>query len=194
MSIEKLEREYNIKVEYVNFPLHPDTPAQGISIVDLFGGQSALPRIEASQKRMKALTAAEGLPMADRTMVYNSRLAQELGVWAAAQGKGPEFHQAAFRAYFAEARNISDPEVLVALAEGVGLDGAQARKVLTERLYKSEVDSEWSASEAAGVNAVPTFEAGGTRVVGAQPYEVLAQLVEKAGATRRSTPSGTSAQ
>jgi predicted DsbA family dithiol-disulfide isomerase len=35
------------------------------------------------------------------------------------------------------------------------------------------------------VTAVPTFVAGGYGVVGAQPYEVLVQLVEKAGARRR---------
>jgi predicted DsbA family dithiol-disulfide isomerase len=34
---------------------------------------------------------------------------------------------------------------------------------------------------------VPTFAAGGYGVVGAQPYEVLEQLMQEAGAERRTS-------
>ena len=37
-----------------------------------------------------------------------------------------------------------------------------------------------------GVTGVPTFVAARYGVVGAQPYEVLERLVERAGAPRRS--------
>ena len=55
---------------------------------------------------MKALMEAEGLPYGERTHSYNSRLAQELAKWAEAKGKGSTFHDAIFRAYFVEDRNI----------------------------------------------------------------------------------------
>lgn len=191
MRIERLEREYEVQVVYVNFPLHPETPAEGISLVDLFGGEGALPRIRASQERLKQLAAAEGLTMADRTMTYNSRLAQELGVWATEKGRGPAFHPAAFRAYFTDGRIISDPAVLAGIAASVGLDSTEAHRVMAERRYRDAVDREWAASRAAGVTAVPTYEAGGRKVVGAQPYEQLARLVEQAGAKRRAAGPGT---
>ena len=168
----------------MNFPLHPDTPAEGITLEELFGPGSA-ERIKASRQRLAQIAAAEGLPMGERTKTYNSRLAQELGVWATEQGRGPAFHDAAFRAYFAEARNISDPEILAELAAKVGLNREAARRALRERTYRAAVDREWAASRAAGVTAVPTFEAGGKRAVGAQPYEELARLVEAAGAKKR---------
>jgi predicted DsbA family dithiol-disulfide isomerase len=186
VRIEKLEREYDIRVEYVNFPLHPDTPPEGISLADLFG-PDALPRIAESQKRLKHLAAAEGLPLADRSMTYNSRLAQELGRWATDQGRGPEFHRAAFTAYFAEGKNISNVEVLTAIAEQAGLDSREARKVVQERRYEAAVDREWSACEAAGIEAVPTFDVGGQRMAGLQPYEQLAAMVQAAGAKKRSS-------
>jgi predicted DsbA family dithiol-disulfide isomerase len=169
----------------VNFPLHPDTPPQGIALADLFGGPAALPRIRESQKQLLELAAQEGLPMKERTMTYNSRLAQELGSWATTKGKGPEFHAAAFRAYFVQGQAISDPDVLVELAGQVGLNREEARAVLRERKYKDAVDREWADCEAGGITAVPTFEAAGRRVVGAQPLEVLADLLEKAGAEKR---------
>jgi predicted DsbA family dithiol-disulfide isomerase len=168
----------------VDFPLHPDTPAEGISLEKLFG-PGALPRIRESQKQLKALAQAEGLPLSERNMTYNSRLAQELGVWATSKGKGPQFHLAAFRAYFVQGRNVHDLAVLAVLAREAGLDPDEARRVVSEGRYREAVDQEWTESEAAGVSAVPTFEAGGRRVVGAQPYEELARLVEAAGAKKR---------
>lgn len=156
-------------------------------MLSLFGGgENARARIARSQGRLRAMAAAEGLPMSDREMTYNSRLAQELGVWATTRGKGQAFHDAAFRAYFAGARNIGDRKVLLDVAASVGLDRAEAARVLDERRFRDAVDREWEQSRTAGVTAVPTFEAGGRRVVGAQPYEELARLVEQAGALRRS--------
>jgi predicted DsbA family dithiol-disulfide isomerase len=137
---------------------------------------------------MLALAAAEGLPMTARTHTYNSRLAQELGTWATERGLGPEFHDAVFRAYFVRAEDISDPEALVAVASGIGLDAEEARRVLQTRSQRAAVDAEWAQSRQRGVNAVPTFDCGGQRVVGAHPYEVLAGLVESAGARRRTSP------
>ena len=43
----------------------------------------------------------------------------------------------------------------------------------------------WAKSRQWGVTGVPTFVAARYGVVGAQPYEVLVQLMEKAGARRR---------
>jgi predicted DsbA family dithiol-disulfide isomerase len=186
VRIEKLESQYDLTVEYVNFPLHPDTPAEGRRLVDLFGGGAeAAERIASSQQRLARYAAQEGLPMAKREMTWNSRLAQELGAWATAAGLGPAFHRAAFHAYFAEGKNISDQEVLLDLAAAVGLDRKEATQVLEKRTFREQIDREWARARRAGVNAVPTFEAGGHRVVGAQPYKVLEQLVVAAGAVKR---------
>jgi predicted DsbA family dithiol-disulfide isomerase len=179
-----LQREYDVELEYVHFPLHPDTPADGMLLVDMFGGPQAMPRIRESQKRLKALAEAEGLPMSDRERTYNSRLAQELGVWAEEQGKGEAFHERVFKAYFVDGKNIGSAEVLVEIAREAGLDPALARKVIETRSHSARVDADWRRSHEAGVTGVPTFVAGGERVVGAQPYEVLVDLVVKAGARK----------
>ena len=185
MRVERLQREYDIRVEYVNFPLHADTPQEGVALLELFGGEAARPRLRESQQRLKALAAAEGLPISDREMTYNSRSAQELGAWATRQGKGKEFHDAVYRAYFVDGRNIAERDVLLALAASAGLDPKEAAGVLDHRTFKSVVDQEWAASRTAGVTAVPTFEAGGRKVVGAQPYGELVRLLQQAGAKKR---------
>lgn len=181
-----IEREYDVRVEYVNFPLHPDTPAEGMLLEDLFGGPSARPRLEASQARLMEMAKGEGLPMTKRDRTYNSRDAQELGAFATERGVGAAFHDAVFRAYFGEAKNISNRATLLDIADAAGLKRADAERVLDTRSHAQAVDLEWARCRQAGVTAVPTFEAGGQKIVGAQPYEALRALVERAGARRRS--------
>ena len=178
MRIERLKAEHDVTIEWVHFPLHPDTPATGRALSDLFAGRNV--DRQAMHAQMKARMAAEGLPYGERTMTYNSRLAQELGKWADTQPGGEAIHDALFRAYFVEARDISQPAVLLEIAERVGLSAGGAREVLEKRTFKEAVDADWELSRQYGVTGVPTFVAGRYGVVGAQPYEALEQLVRKA--------------
>lgn len=120
----------------------------------------------------------------ERTRTSNSRLAQELAHWAVREGVFA-IHDALFRAYFVEGVDIGDRTELVRIAESVGLPGDAARRVLDERSERDAVDADWERTRAMGVTGVPTFVASGYGVVGAQPYEVLEQLVLEAGAERR---------
>jgi predicted DsbA family dithiol-disulfide isomerase len=117
-------------------------------------------------------------------MTYNSRLAQELGKWADTQPGGEAIHDALFRAYFVEARDISEPAVLLEIAQAVGLSVDGAREVLERRTFKDAVDADWKLSRQYGITGVPTFVVGRQGVVGAQPYEVLEELVKEAKGER----------
>jgi predicted DsbA family dithiol-disulfide isomerase len=178
VRIERLKAEHSVKVEWVHFPLHPDTPPEGRSLADLFAGRNV--DRKAMHAQMKARMDAEGLPYGERTMTYNSRLAQELGKWADTQPGGAALHDALFRAYFVEARDISQPAVLLEIVEQVGLSAAGAREALETRTFKAAVDADWELSRRYGVTGVPTFVIGRHGVVGAQPYEALEALVLKA--------------
>ena len=167
-----------MQVKWVHFPLHPETPPAGRSLEEMFAGRGYdIPKMQA---QMRARMEAEGLPYGNRSMTFNSRLAQELGAWADGQPGGEAIHDALFRAYFVDGRNIGDPEVLVEIAASVGLPASQAREVIEKRTHKAAVDADWARSRQYGVTGVPTFVAGNHGVVGAQPYEALEQLVKQA--------------
>jgi predicted DsbA family dithiol-disulfide isomerase len=183
VRVEKLKETFEIETVLVHFPLHPETPAEGRSMAEVYAGRGIDP--EAVYARMKGLMDAEGLPYGRRTHTYNSRLAQELGKWADTQPGGAAIHDALYRAYFVEARNIGDPDILVEIAGSVGLSETEARAVIEERRFKDAVDADWAKSRLYGVTGVPTFVAARYGVVGAQPLEALEELVEKAGAPRR---------
>ncbi len=135
---------------------------------------------------MKRVADMEGLPLGERNMTYNSRLAQELGKWAESMGKGDEFHNGAFRAYFAEGKNIGNIPELVSLAGQIDLSEKKATEVLETRSFRDAVDRDWEHSRRMGVTAVPTFTMDSHAVVGAQPYEVLEQFMKERAVKERS--------
>jgi predicted DsbA family dithiol-disulfide isomerase len=127
--------------------------------------------------RLKKTAAELGLPMGARTKTFNTRLAQEIGIWAQTRGKGHAFHNAAFQAYFADGRNLADKAVLMDLIRSAGLDPDAGQTVMDDRLFSDAVDADWHLAARKQVTAVPTFFMGLEKLVGAQPYEALEKLV-----------------
>ena len=124
----------------------------------------------------------EDLNPVDRALAF-SRLAQELGKWAVTQPGGEAIHDAIYRAYFVDTVNIGKIEELVRIAGETGLDAKAAREVLEMRSFQEAVDADWRHAGELGISGVPTFVAGKFGLVGAQPYEMLVRLVQKAGET-----------
>jgi predicted DsbA family dithiol-disulfide isomerase len=133
--------------------------------------------ISGMMARLRMAAAAEGLPFGDRTMTYNSRLAQELGKWAESKGKIEAYNRSVFQAYFLHGRNIGHGETLVALAESVNLNPKEAEVVLGERRFERAVDADWTRSRLMGIRAVPTFVLDDRVLVGAQPEAALDEFV-----------------
>ena len=171
-----MRKDYEIEIRWTAFPLHPNTPEEGLALEELFADRSV--DIDQMMARLKQVANEVGLPLGERKKTYNSRLAQELGKWAESKGKGDEFHNAVFRAYFVDGKNIGSIPELVDLAKSVDLHGKEAQKVLETRAFKEAVDLDWSRAYAMGVTAVPTFVINNQAVVGAQPYEVLEELMK----------------
>jgi predicted DsbA family dithiol-disulfide isomerase len=137
-------------------------------------------------RRLKMLMDAEGLPFDEgRNMTFNSRLAQELAKWAEGKPESESLNMSLYQAYFVDGQNIGDVEVLMDVVGQVGLQAEEAQDILKQRVMRSAVDADWQHARSIGVSSVPTFAVGMTGVVGAQPYEQLAQFIESVGAAKR---------
>jgi predicted DsbA family dithiol-disulfide isomerase len=178
-----LKESFDIEVQWRAFPLHPETPEDGRTLEELFAGRNM--DIPAMLERLKKVADDLGLPWGTRKMTFNSRLAQEMGKWAEEKGKGYGFHEAVFRSYFVEGKNIAKRDVLLGLAKKVGLPVKEAREVLESRSFKEAVEEDWKLSMKWGVTAVPTFVIDGHAVVGAQPYDVLEAFLVQNGIKKR---------
>ena len=181
--LKKIREIYDIEVKLVHFPLHPETPAKGRRLQDLFNCSPT--EIEEKNNRMRDLLEAEGLPFKDRTHTYNSRIAQEIGTWADTQEGGAAIHDRFFEAYFVEGKNVGDIDVILDVVSKSGLHTDEAHSVIKERRFKAAVDRDWSKSHQYGVTGVPTFVAAGKGLVGAQSVEALEHLMSEIGAKKR---------
>ncbi len=137
----------------------------------------------------------------ERTRWYDSTPAHEAAEWAREQDAPAleeQLRRAIFRAYFAQVRNIADPEVLLDAAASVAVPGpndgkmrytpeqlADLRAALDERRYREAVQRQFQAAREIGVTGVPTTIAGNYALVGAHPYEQFRRLMEAAGAEER---------
>lgn len=169
-------KNYPVTLQWIYFPLHPDTPEEGRSLEDLFRGLSSQ-EIAGKQAQMKHLMAQEGLPYGARTMTYNSRLAQELAKWADSQPNSQAMHAQLYEAYFVAGKNIGKLQELLQVTQAAGFSVEAARDVLENRRFQDAVNEDWNLAHQFGVTGVPTFVAGQYQVVGAQPYSVLEKLI-----------------
>jgi predicted DsbA family dithiol-disulfide isomerase len=112
--------------------------------------------------------------------IYNTFMAHQLLHWAAMEGLQSELKMALFEAYFSHRENVGDPAVLVATAEGVGLDPLRATEVIATACYASAVRAEQTIWLERDVHAVPTFFFnGGFPVPGAQEAATFVKVLER---------------
>ncbi len=170
-----MKRDYEIAIRWRAFPLHPDTPEEGLLLEQLFADYPV--DVKKLMRKLRKTADNLGLPFGEREKTYNSRMSQELGLWAESKNMGDAFHNAVFRAYFADGKNIAKVPVLLDLTESVGLPREEAAAVIATRAFKAAVDADWALSREMEITAVPTVVMKQDKLVGAQPYDMLERLM-----------------
>ena len=107
-----------------------------------------------------------------------SYTAAEGAYCAGDQGRFWEFHDTLFTNWTGE--NVGDftADKLAGYAAAMDLDTAAFEQCLNEGKYKGIVEQDKANGEAEGVYATPTLLINGFKVEGAQPFEVLKQIIE----------------
>lgn len=168
------------------FQLNPDMPREGADrksyLEAKFGGPARAKEIYA---RVSAEGAKEGIAFdfdgIKRTP--NTLAAHSVLRWALGAGVQNELKERLFRLYFLEGRDIGDYQVLADAAAAEGMDGALVRKLLEEGSDTDLIQQEDMTARQMGITGVPFFiferKYG---VSGAQPSEVLLQVIDKVAA------------
>ncbi len=100
--------------------------------------------------------------------------AAEAANCAGAQGAYWPFHKALFSMKY-----DLTTEAYQQYAAELGLDTQAFTECLTDRRYESEVMADYNYAVNLGVRSTPTFFINGIPIVGAQPYEVFKQVIDK---------------
>ncbi len=179
--------DHPFAIEWHPFQLNPDMPAEGMDrrayLEAKFGGPEGAAQVYGRiEDTAKAAGLAIDFSAIQRTP--NTIDAHRLIHWSGLEGRQTATVTRLFKAYFENGQDIGDRDVLLDIADGVGLD-----RSMIERLIDSDADLEDIRARDAharqrGVTGVPTFVLAQTHVLpGAQPTElwtnVLDELAEK---------------
>jgi predicted DsbA family dithiol-disulfide isomerase len=184
-ALERFPHRDEVEVLWRSFQLDPTVPEGRTfptlpALAEKYG--RSIDEMRLMQSRVEDTATGEGLhyDLANGTS-GNTLLAHELLHLAAGHGKGGEMKERLLHAYFEESRSVFDVEALVPLAVEVGLGEADVREALSDRRHLSAVRGDAATAQALGATGVPFFVVDRKyAAAGAQPAEVLLQLLEKA--------------
>src|SRR4051794_27998841 len=175
----------DVTITYRSFELDPAAPSARTGSHDEHLARKYGMTVEGARQLNEQMTqtaAVEGLDFRlDRIRGGNTFDAHRLLHFAMESGHQAELKERLLRATFTEGEPIADRDALVRLAAEVGLDETAARDVLWSDRYGDAVRADEQQATAYGVTGVPFFVVDGKYgVSGAQPADVLLQLLERA--------------
>lgn len=130
--------------------------------------------------RLRSVAAEVGLTMESRDVIINSRRALAAAEFARQHGRFEAMHHALFKAHWELTGRLESVDDLVAIGASVGLDPEQLRAAIEDGRYESVIDETRREAESVGINAIPAHVFGSRYlVVGAQPYEVFKQVLDR---------------
>ncbi|WP_020391897.1 DsbA family oxidoreductase [Kribbella catacumbae] len=174
--IEEATKDLDVEIEWKPFELRA-FPA---------------PTLRPEDEYLPAIWARAVYPMARRLGVDitlptvspqpYTQLAFEGYQFAAERGLGTEYTHCMFRAFFQENQDLGQPDILQALAEEIGLDGAAFRAALDDRAYRAKHQDALREAQAHQVQSVPTILVGDTRIEGVpSPVQLRKAIVDTLG-------------
>lgn len=178
-----MQNEYAIDIDWRGFELHPETPPGGRPIADRVP-RERLPQLKSSLREFAASFGVADLELPAR--LPNTRRVLAIAEYAREQGKLEAFREAAMHAHWKEEKNLEDEQDLREITLRAGLEPEAAMHARDTERYLQRVDAVREEASSMGVTGIPTWVIGRYGVVGCQPYEVIAQAAERAGARRRS--------
>jgi predicted DsbA family dithiol-disulfide isomerase len=159
------------------FDLHPEYPPEGIEAARL----SERYGFDINEQH-KRLFGENGLPCAERTLMRNSHAALNVAELARERGLANEMHARLMHAFWAEDRDISDPDVLADEGARAGLDPDEVRDVAINLPYEEQIAASTKAVAEMGAGGVPAFVIDDKVLIpGAQPHELFEKVMERLG-------------
>ncbi|WP_448641491.1 DsbA family oxidoreductase [Geodermatophilus sp. URMC 63] len=179
-EVEVVWRSFQLDPSIPEGQTHPTLPA----LAATYG--RPVEEMRAMMRHVEETAAGEGLEYSLADGVSgNTLLAHELVHLAAERGLQAQTKERLLHAYFEEGHPVFDVDSLAALAVEVGLDEAEVRATLADHRYRPAVLADAATAQQLGATGVPFFVVDRRYgAAGAQPADVLLQLIERAWAER----------
>ena len=186
-AMAQLAADFTFTIEWHAFELRPEQSGQSEPILPALAKKYRRSEAEmrANQDQMMVIAKELGINFEkmQQRLTCNTFDAHRLVKWAGEQGKQTALQQALFSAYFGEAKNVSDHQVLLACVASAGLDTARAKVVLASDHYAAAVREDEATYQQAGISSVPAFIINGQYLIsGAQEPAALVKALQEIGA------------
>jgi predicted DsbA family dithiol-disulfide isomerase len=188
-ALARFPHRDEVEVVWRSFQLDPSVPeGQTHPTLPALAAKYGRPveEMRAMMRHVEETAAGEGLEYSLADGVSgNTLLAHELVHLAAERGLQAQTKERLLHAYFEEGRPVFDVDSLAPLAVEVGLDEAEVRAALADHRYRPAVLADIATAQQLGATGVPFFVVDRRYgAAGAQPADVLLQLLERAWAER----------
>lgn len=183
-ALDKLPFKDQVEVEWKSFQLDPTLdPGKTQNTIEYFKEKKGFPEAQASQMISQVAQMGKGAGIDfnfEKALITNTFSAHRLLHLAKKHNKSNEMEEALFIAHFIDGKNVGDAEVLVSLAENLGIDKEEAVKAVTSDQLDYEVNQDIMQARKNGVSGVPFFVLNGKYAVsGAQPVEVFENALQQ---------------
>lgn len=191
-GLDSLAGEVEAEVRWHAFQLNPDMPQEGeeqqAHLARKYGRTPD--QMAAARGQMKEIAVRAGYSFdyagagdPPEARLWNTLRAHQLLLWTLAQ-YGPEqqtaLKRALFDAHFQQRRNVSDPAVLLDIAESVGIDPAAAAAALDSQVLAQQAQEEQRMAYDMNVTGVPAMLINGKFLIpGAQEPETYANALRR---------------
>jgi predicted DsbA family dithiol-disulfide isomerase len=160
-----------VEVFWKALQIHPEIPREG------YVGTSTNSYRSIARERARKLGEGLGVKLALPNRISNSRFALEGAEFARDHHQFEHYHEAVFRAYFIEGKDIGNLDVLAGLAGQCELDRELFIEALRQRRYAQCVNASIEEARVLFIYEVPTFIIGKKRLIGVQPFETLMEVL-----------------
>ena len=193
-ALEQIKADVTADIHFQPFELNPQMAPEGEDIVEHIAHKygSSEEQIRQNREALRERGASVGFDfnMDKRGRIYNTFDAHRLLHWAETQGKQDALKKALLKAYFTDGEHIGLHEVLLRVAASVGLDVAEAGRVLAENRYADDVREQEQFFQSQGIHSVPSVIVNGRYLIqGGQPPEVFAQSLRQIAAELAKHPA-----
>lgn len=183
-ALEKLPFKDEVEVEWKSFQLDPTLdPKETQDTLQYFREKKGVQADQANQMLAQVTQMGKGAGIDfdfKKALITNTFSAHKLLHLAKRHNKSNEMEEALFIAHFIDGKNVGDTEVLISLAENLGIDKEEAREAVTSDQLNYEVNQDIMEARNNGVSGVPFFVLNGKYAVsGAQPVEVFENALQQ---------------
>ncbi len=175
--------DHPFAIEWHPFQLNPDMPREGMDrrtyLERKFGGKEGAVRAYAPVVE-HASNAGLSINFEAMERTPNTLDAHRLIHWAGIERKQTKAVDALFDAYFVQARDIGDHDVLSDIADSIGMDASVVRRLLGSDADAEDIQKRDAHSRQMGISSVPTFIVAQQHAVpGAQPPDLWIKVIQE---------------